>query len=100
MRRMRRIGCAAAASLLGAAVAALGVAGPAYAATVNVTTASDVVNAADGVTSLREAISAANAAVEPTTIVLVAGTTYQLSLCGADEDANASGDLDHDNATR
>jgi hypothetical protein len=54
------------------------------------------VNGADGQTSLREAISGANAAAGPTTIVLAAATDYQLTICGAlTEDANADGDLDH-----
>ena len=53
----------------------LATAQPAHAATVNVTTADDVVNGADGVVSLREAIDQANAAVTETTIVLVAGAT-------------------------
>ncbi len=72
-------------------------AAPAYAATITVTTANDVVDGGDGLTSLREAISQANAAAEATTIELAAGT-YSLSLCGADEDANASGDLDYTGA--
>jgi len=43
--------------------------------------------------SLREAVGAANAAVGADTISLPAGT-YTLSIAGADEDANATGDLD------
>ncbi len=71
--------------------------GPAHAATVTVTTTADVVAPADGVTSLREAVTAANGDGEATTIELAAAT-YTLDLCGADEDANASGDLDHTEA--
>ena len=80
----------------GAVVAALGFAQPVQAADITVTMATDVVNGADGQTSLREAISGANAAAGPTTIVLAAGTDYQLTICGAlPEDVNADGDLDH-----
>lgn len=43
--------------------------------------------------SLREAISAANAAPGPDTVVVPAGT-YTLTLAGPSEDLNASGDLD------
>lgn len=46
---------------------------------------------ADGDCSLREAISAANAA--PGAVVIPAGT-YRIELAGAGEDANASGDFD------
>ncbi|TWD81204.1 CSLREA domain-containing protein [Kribbella amoyensis] len=66
---------------------------PAAAATITVTTTADVVNGADGVTSLREAVDAANSAGDPTTITLAAAATYGLSLC-ADDDDNAGGDLD------
>lgn len=73
----------------------------AYAASVTVTTTDDELNA-DGDCSLREAIEAANtdAAVDacpagsgPDTIVVPPGT-YVLTLVGAGEDANATGDLD------
>ncbi len=61
--------------------------------TVNVTT-----DSADGVCgtthcSLREAIIAANANADETTIMLPAGT-YNLSIAGAGEDAATTGDLD------
>jgi hypothetical protein len=69
------------------------VATPAMAATVSVTTASDVVDGADGVVSLREAVTQANAAADATTIDLAASVVYALTLCG-DDDANAVGDLD------
>ncbi|WP_432944595.1 choice-of-anchor Q domain-containing protein [Kribbella sp. CA-253562] len=72
-------------------------AGPAQAATITVTTTTDVVNGADGFTSLREAVSAANAAGTPTTITLAAAASYGLSLCG-DDDTNAAGDLDSTSA--
>ena len=54
----------------------------------------DSVNGADGLLSLREAVNEANLAAGPTTIELAAASTYALSLCGGDEDANAGGDLD------
>ncbi len=60
-------------------------------ATFTVTTTLDVV-AGDGVLSLREAISAANASPGADTIVLPAGV-YTLALRGAD-DTNAAGDFD------
>ena len=63
------------------------------AATIAVTTTADTV-ASDAVTSLREAISEADANPGADTITLSAAT-YELSLsCGSDEDANAGGDLD------
>src|SRR5438046_171489 len=62
-------------------------------ATYTVTTFSDVINAGDGVLSLREAVIAANANPGPDTIVLFAGT-YTLTIVGANEDAAATGDLD------
>lgn len=71
---------------------------PSAAATVTVTTAADVVDGADGVVSLREAIDEANAAAGATVIDLGPSRTYSLTLCGADEDANASGDLDYTGA--
>ena len=72
---------------------------PAMAATVTVTTTSDVVNGADGLVSLREAVSQANAAGEATVIELAA-STYPLTLCGggSDDDANVGGDLDSTSA--
>ncbi|MBI3663337.1 MAG: PxKF domain-containing protein [Acidobacteria bacterium] len=72
-----------------------------HAATITVNTTADELNS-NGNCSLREAIHAANtdAAVDACsagsgadTIVLPAGI-YTLSIAGADEDANASGDLD------
>ncbi|MEV6283301.1 right-handed parallel beta-helix repeat-containing protein [Kribbella sp. NPDC051770] len=72
-------------------------AGPAQAATITVTTTADVVSGADAFTSLREAVTAANAAATPTTITLAAAASYGLNLCG-DNDTNASGDLDSTSA--
>lgn len=68
---------------------------PANAATVTVTTTVDVVNGGDGLVSLREAVTQANASIEPTTIDLGVSQLYSLSVCGADEEGNASGDLDY-----
>jgi len=97
MRRSVRLAAYVAAPLLMSAVTVFAFSPVAEAATLTVTTATDSVNGGDGLLSLREAITEANSAVEPTTIVLAAATTYQLDLgCAlADEDGNASGDLDH-----
>jgi len=82
--------------------AALGFAGPAWAATFTVDTTADAVDAApgDGVCAaaggsctLRAAVMEANALPGPDTIVLPAGR-YTLTLAGAGEDAAATGDLD------
>ncbi len=76
-------------------------AAPASAATITVTTTNDELNS-DGDCSLREAIQAANtdAAVDACatgsgadTIDLATGT-YALSIAGASEDSNVTGDLD------
>jgi CSLREA domain-containing protein len=68
-----------------------------YAATFTVTKTADTNDGACNVDcSLREAITAANAAAGADTITLPAGT-YQLTLAnsgGANEDSNATGDLD------
>jgi hypothetical protein len=61
---------------------------------VPVTTELDVVNAGDGVTSLREAFTIAASTSSPI-IVVPDGSHLLLTLCGPEEDANASGDLDH-----
>lgn len=58
-----------------------------------VNTELDVVDPNDGLTSLREAITQANASAENDEIILQ-GVRYQLSLAGAGDDANLSGDLD------
>jgi CSLREA domain-containing protein len=79
------------------------------AATLVVTTTADVLDPADGLCSLREAVIAANTntpsggapgecpagdADATDTIVLAAGTTYALTTDGAGEDAAVTGDLD------
>jgi hypothetical protein len=69
-------------------------------ASISVTTTADVVDAADGVLSLREAVDAANAEAGANQIVLTADATYELTIPGRLEDANATGDLDsHDDLT-
>ena len=60
---------------------------------INVDTFDDVVNAADGLTSLREAVLAANASAGDEEIQLLAGI-YALTIKGANESAAATGDLD------
>src|SRR5262245_36609174 len=60
----------------------------------NVDTTSDIINASDGLLSLREAVRAANATQEVSdTIILTAGT-YTLTISGANEDVALTGDLD------
>ncbi|HKB38553.1 MAG TPA: CSLREA domain-containing protein, partial [Gemmataceae bacterium] len=59
----------------------------------NVTTPVDVVDASDGVLSLREAILEANTSPNADTIILPAGT-YKLTRAGAGEDEALTGDLD------
>ena len=71
---------------------------PSAAARVTVTTTADGGDGGDGLVSLREALDAANAATEPTVVDLAAAATYELTLCGDDEDANVAGDLDHTGA--
>lgn len=88
----KRVAVAVLVSLV-TSISVVAIATPAIAATVTVTTASDVVNGADGVVSLREAVTQANAAADATTIDLAASVVYALTLCGAD-DANVVGDLD------
>ncbi len=89
------------AGILAVALLLLAQAPATSAATITVTTTDDELNA-DGDCSLREAIQAANtdSAVDACspgsgadTIVVPAGT-YTLSIAGAGEDANATGDLD------
>ncbi|MBI2704149.1 MAG: right-handed parallel beta-helix repeat-containing protein [Actinobacteria bacterium] len=87
------LGVLAVGALAVATLAAVPSAGAAT--TVPVTTELDTV-AADGVTSLREAIDMANAATGPVTIVFdqPSTTVHQVGRCEAPEDANESGDLD------
>lgn len=94
---MRRVVLSTVVTMIGALLLAVGQAGSAQAAPITVTTTADVVNGADGVTSLREAITTANAAGDATTITLAAAATYGLNLCG-DDDTNATGDLDSTSA--
>ncbi|MEX0677475.1 MAG: choice-of-anchor Q domain-containing protein [Pirellulales bacterium] len=63
------------------------------ASVIAVDTFDDVLNPNDGLTSLREAILAANASAGSDEIQLAVGT-YALSIKGADEDAALRGDLD------
>lgn len=56
---------------------------PAPPATIVVTTTADVVNNADGLTSLREAFTLASNDNADTTIVVSSGAEYQLTLCSA-----------------
>src|SRR5256885_9335908 len=60
----------------------------------DVTTVADVVNANDGVLSLREAVLAANASVGIVDAINLPAGTYTLTLTGAAEDGAATGDLD------
>ena len=62
---------------------------------VNVDTTNDIVDGNPATTSLREAIDSANGDSQATEIVLGVGMTYQLTLCGPNDDTNAAGDLDH-----
>jgi hypothetical protein len=65
----------------------LAAAGPASAATIPVTTTDDVVDAGDGLISLREAVAQASSNGEDDVVQLGVGATYQLDLC-------AEGDLE------
>jgi len=78
-------------------LAMLTIAGPAYAVTITVDTTADVVDGADGLTSLREAIDVANATPGDDAIVLGAGT-YTLTIGGTGDNNNRRGDLDHTEA--
>jgi len=77
---------------------ALAMAPPAHGATFTVDTTADIVDALDGLTSLREAVSAANASPGDDEIVLPAGT-FTLTIGGPGDNANVRGDLDHVDAT-
>ncbi len=82
-------------SLLSRAFAALLWVAPqlSLAAVIPVTTTLDVVNPADGVTSLREAINQAAASNGADEVVLVGGATYNLTDCAAGELNHGSQDL-------
>ncbi|WP_028047392.1 choice-of-anchor Q domain-containing protein [Cellulomonas sp. URHE0023] len=95
---MKRIAVVSLFALVAASVTVV-TATPAMAATITVTTTVDVVDGADGLVSLREAVNEANASAEDTVIDLAYGVTYPLSLCGGDEDANVGGDLDYTGTT-
>lgn len=60
----------------------------------NVTTTVDVLDANDGVLSLREAVLAANLSVGVADTINLPAGTYVLTLSGVGEDAAAAGDLD------
>jgi len=62
-------------------------------APITVTTSTDVVNAGDGVLSLREAINVANATMGHDVIQLAPSTTYPIAICGSEQN-NVSGSLD------
>lgn len=84
-------------ALLASLLVAQAVLAPSAAAvtTVVVNTTADVVDADPATTSLREAVNEANSDAQATEIVLAPSATYQLTICGATEHANAGGDLDH-----
>lgn len=70
---------------------------PIFGNIITVDTSTDVVDAADGVMSLREAINLANTTAGLDTIQFdpaTDGNTITLTLVAANEDANAGGDLD------
>ena len=83
-----RVMALATAGLVGAAVAVVAAPGSAVAATIVVDTTLDVVNGVDGVTSLREAFTAANGNGVDDSIQLAGAATYDLTSC-------ASGVLEH-----
>ena len=90
--RRSRLGAALLSALV--VTAATAVAAPAAdAATISVTTTTD-----GGPGSLRAALDRANTSATPTTIVLVRGLSYDLTICDGDgdhqDDTNQSGDLD------
>ncbi|QDT44366.1 putative outer membrane protein pmp20 precursor [Gimesia alba] len=58
-----------------------------------VTTLDDIVNPADGLISLREAVTLANNTAGTDNIILLPGT-YDMAIAGVNEDGNATGDFD------
>ncbi|OWY61486.1 hypothetical protein B7486_63535, partial [cyanobacterium TDX16] len=83
--------------LVGVLAAAPASAGVAMLTPIEVTTTEDVVDPADGLLSLREAVDQANADGLDNEIVLADEATYVLDECGGglDENVNVGGDLDH-----
>ena len=63
-------------------------------AVIGVTTTNDVVDAGDGLVSLREAINTANANMQSDTINFTVPGTYAMSIAGTGEDLNVTGDYD------
>src|SRR6516165_4361041 len=63
-------------------------------ATITVNSLADLLNPPTGITTLRSAIQAANANPGDDTINLGVEGTYKITLPGAGEDANATGDFD------
>jgi uncharacterized repeat protein (TIGR01451 family)/CSLREA domain-containing protein len=100
-RRTRRLRFLAITSLVFAVIASPQGSTASAASTITVTTTDDELNT-DGDCSLREAIQAANTdtAVDACTAgsgadtIVVPGGTYTLAISGANEEANATGDLD------
>lgn len=92
------IRASAAVALVAATVLTVG-AGSAAAATISPTTTADVVDAGDGLLSLREAVRQADETPGPDTVALSAGTEYVLDeACAEIQDgdvANTLDDLDH-----
>lgn len=64
------------------------------AAVFNVNSLADILNPPAGVVTLRSAIQAANASPGGNTINLTVAGTYKITIPGANEDANATGDFD------
>ncbi len=86
-------------AILAGTVLFLAASEPVEAADFTVTKTADTADGTcDADCSLREAIGAANAASGPHNIALPAGT-YTLTIAGAGEDANATGDLDYEETT-
>jgi hypothetical protein len=91
----RRLAGLVATTVVAAGLALVAAAMPASAGTIAVTTTADVL-AADGQTSLREAVNQAEATAGLDSVVLAADQTYQLTLCAADNgNTGDSTDLDH-----
>ncbi len=89
---LRRISALTSAAIICGGVT-FGFAEPVAAATIAVTTTSDVISATDGLMSLREAVLRANSLAGADTIQLPAGA-YVVALHGDAEDAGRTGDFD------